>query len=95
MNKGKHTTVTRELFALDGGGFVADTPGWKSLALWDTTPEEMDAYFPELRDLVQHCQFSDCSHTHEPNCAVLTAVDEGKIHPERYESYIRLRAGKD
>ena len=46
MNKGKHTTVTRELFALDGGGYVADTPGWKSLALWDTTPEEMDAYFP-------------------------------------------------
>ncbi len=95
INKGKHTTVTRELFALDGGGYVADTPGWKSLALWDTTPEEMDAYFPELRGLVQHCQFSDCTHVHEPGCAVRAALDEGKIHSDRYESYLRLRAGKD
>ena len=95
VNKGKHTTVTRQLFALEGGGYVADTPGWKSLALWDTTPEEMDAYFPELRELVQHCQFSDCTHLHEPGCAVRHALDEGTIHPERYESYLRLRAGKD
>lgn len=95
MKKGRHTTVTRELFALDGGGYVADTPGWKSLALWDTQPEELDAYFPELRDLVPHCQYSDCTHTHEPNCAVRAALEEGKIHPERYESYLRLRAGED
>ena len=95
VNKGKHTTVTRQLFALEGSGYVADTPGWKSLALWDTTPEEMDAYFPELRELVQHCQFSDCTHLHEPGCAVRHALDEGTIHPERYESYLRLRAGKD
>jgi ribosome biogenesis GTPase len=95
MNKGKHTTVTRQMFKLEGGGYVADTPGWKSLALWDTEPEELDAYFPELRDLVQHCQFSDCTHIHEPGCAVLTALKEGTIHPERYESYLRLRAGQD
>jgi ribosome biogenesis GTPase / thiamine phosphate phosphatase len=95
MNKGKHTTVTRQMFKLEGGGYVADTPGWKSLALWDTEPEELDAYFPELRDLVQHCQFSDCTHIHEPACAVLAALKEGKIHPERYESYLRLRSGKD
>ncbi|MGB8980593.1 MAG: ribosome small subunit-dependent GTPase A [Anaerolineales bacterium] len=95
MNKGKHTTVTRQLFPLEGGGYVADTPGWKSLALWDTEPEEIDAYFPELRELVQHCQFSDCTHTHEPDCAVRRALDEGKIHPERYASYLRLRSGKD
>ena len=95
MNKGKHTTVTRELFPLEGGGYVADTPGWKSLALWDTEPEEIDGYFPELRDLVQHCQFSDCTHTHEPGCAVRRALVEGKIHPERYESYLRLRSGQD
>jgi ribosome biogenesis GTPase / thiamine phosphate phosphatase len=95
LKKGRHTTVTRELFALDGGGYVADTPGWKSLALWDTQPEELDAYFPELRDLVPHCQYSDCTHTHEPNCAVRAALDEGKIHPERYESYVRLRAGEE
>ena len=95
MNKGKHTTVTRELFPLEGGGYVADTPGWKSLALWDTEPEEIDGYFPELRELVQHCQFSDCTHTHEPGCAVRRALDEGKIHLERYQSYLRLRSGKD
>jgi ribosome biogenesis GTPase / thiamine phosphate phosphatase len=95
MKKGKHTTVTRQLFPLEGGGYVADTPGWKSLALWDTEPEEIDAYFPELRNLVQHCQFSDCTHIHEPDCAVRRALEEGTIHPERYESYLRLRAGED
>ena len=95
INKGRHTTVTRQLFPLEGGGYVADTPGWRSLALWDTEPEELDAYFPELRDLVPHCQFSDCTHIHEPGCAVLAALNEGKIHRERYESYLRLRSGKD
>ena len=95
MNKGRHTTVTRQMFALDGGGYVADTPGWKSLALWDTEAEEMDAYFPELRDLVPQCQFSDCSHKHEPGCAVLAALKTGTVHPERYDSYLRLRAGQE
>lgn len=95
MNKGRHTTVTRQMFPLEGGGYVADTPGWKSLALWDTEAAEMDAYFPELRDLVPHCQFSDCTHIHEPGCAVLAALGAGKIYPERYESYLRLRAGQE
>jgi ribosome biogenesis GTPase len=97
MNKGRHTTVTRQMFALAerGGGYVADTPGWKSLALWDTEAEEIDAYFPELRDLVPHCQFSDCTHKHEPGCAVLAALKAGTIHPERYDSYLRLRAGQE
>jgi ribosome biogenesis GTPase / thiamine phosphate phosphatase len=95
LNKGRHTTVTRQLFPLEGGGYVADTPGWKSLALWDTEPEEIDGYFPELRELVQHCQFNDCTHTHEPGCAVRRALEEGTIHRERYESYLRLRAGQD
>ena len=95
MDKGRHTTVTRQMFPLVDGGYVADTPGWKSLALWDTEPEEMEAYFPELRELVQDCQFSDCSHTHEPNCAVLKAVKEGRVHPERFESFLRLRTGQE
>ena len=95
MKKGKHTTVTRQLFALEGGGYLADTPGWKSLALWDTEPEEIDAYFPELRDLVPLCQFSDCSHRHEPGCAVLAALKENKIYQQRYDSYLRLRAGEE
>jgi ribosome biogenesis GTPase len=95
MQKGKHTTVVRQLFPLAGGGYVADTPGWKSLALWDTEPEEIDGYFPELRERVAHCQFSDCTHIHEPGCAVLGAVEQGVVHPERYESYLRLRAGEE
>ena len=95
MKKGKHTTVTRQMFPLEGGGYVADTPGWKSLGLWDTEAEEMEAYFPELRDLVQHCQFSDCTHTHEPKCAVLAAVEDGRVHRERFDSFLRLRAGQE
>ncbi len=94
VNKGKHTTVVRQLFPLDGHGYVADTPGWKSLALWDTEPEEIDAYFPEIAPLVSECQFSDCTHTHEPGCAVRTAVDAGQVHPGRYDSYLKMRAGQ-
>ncbi len=95
VDKGRHTTVARQLIPLAGGGYVADTPGWKSLALWDTEPEEMDAYFPELAPLVMDCQFSDCSHTHEPGCAVLAGLKAGKIHAQRYESYLRLKAGQE
>jgi ribosome biogenesis GTPase / thiamine phosphate phosphatase len=93
--KGRHTTVDSQLFPLEGGGYVADTPGLKALALWDIEPEELDAYFPEIRDLVEYCQFSDCSHIHEPGCAVRAAVEEDRIDPERYESYVRLRLGDE
>jgi ribosome biogenesis GTPase len=94
-SKGRHTTVFRELFPLEGGGYVADTPGLKALALWDIEPEELDGYFPELRDLVADCQFSDCTHLHEPGCAVLAALEAGEIHPERYQSYVRMRQGEE
>lgn len=93
--KGKHTTVVREMFPLEGGGYVADTPGLKALALWDIEPEEVDGYFPEIRGLVSECQFSNCMHLHEPGCAVKAAVEAGKINFERYESYIRLRLGEE
>lgn len=89
--KGRHTTVVPELLALDGGGWVADTPGIRALALFDTDPEELDAYFPEIAPLVADCQFSDCTHIVEPGCAVIAAVEAGEIHPERYESYVVLR----
>jgi len=92
--KGRHTTNVRELFRLDAGGYVADLPGLRTLALWDTEPEELDGYFPELRDLVPYCQFSDCSHQNEPGCAVRAAVAEGRVSPARYESYLRLRTGE-
>ncbi len=89
--EGRHTTVVREMFPLAEGGYVADTPGLKAFSLWDVAPEELDAYFPEMRDLVAYCEFSDCTHLHEPGCAVRRAVEEGRIHPERYQSYVRLR----
>ncbi len=92
--KGQHTTVMRQLFKLDNGGYLADLPGIRTLALWDTDPEELDGYFPELRTKVEHCQFNDCTHRNESGCAVLSAVAAGEIHPERYESYLRLRYGE-
>ncbi|GAB4491505.1 MAG: ribosome small subunit-dependent GTPase A [Anaerolineales bacterium] len=95
IKKGTHTTNFRQLHRLQVGGWVADAPGWKSLALWDTEPEEMDAYFPELRGLVAECQFSDCTHAHEPGCAVLAAVQDGRVRRERYDSYLRLKTGQE
>ncbi len=92
--KGIHTTVFPELLSLSGGGYVADTPGLKAFALWDIEPDELDAYFREIRGLVADCHFSDCSHTHEPGCAVIAAVERGSISPERYDSYQRMRAGE-
>lgn len=92
--KGRHTTVVRELFPLLGGGWVADTPGLKALALWDIEAEELDAYFPELRQLVADCQFSNCTHQHEPGCAVQKALAAGAISAQRYESYLRMRFGE-
>jgi ribosome biogenesis GTPase len=85
----------REMFPLVEGGYVADTPGLKALALWDTQPEELDGYFPELRPLVASCQFSNCTHRGEPGCAVRAAVAQGQVHPERYRSYLRLRYGEE
>lgn len=93
--KGRHTTVVREMYPLEEGGYVADTPGLKAFALWDIEPEEIDGYFPELRALVPHCQFSDCTHLHEPGCAVREALESGDVHPERYASYLRMRLGQE
>jgi len=90
--RGQHTTVVPELLELNDGGFVADTPGLKAFGLWDIESEELDAYFPEMRDLVAQCEFSDCMHVHEPGCAIITAVEDGNIAPERYDSYLRMCA---
>jgi ribosome biogenesis GTPase len=94
-SKGRHTTVVRQLHALEDGGYVADTPGLKALALWDIEPEELDGYMPEMRALVAQCQFSDCTHVHEPGCAVIEAVEDGRIHLERYQSYLRMRFSEE
>jgi ribosome biogenesis GTPase len=89
--KGLHTTRHVELIPLEIGGYVADTPGIRSLALFDLEPEELDAYYREIAPLVPDCAFSDCTHTHEPGCAVRAAVEDGRVSPERYDSYLRLR----
>jgi ribosome biogenesis GTPase len=87
--------VVRELFPLAGGGFEADTPGITALALWDISPAELDGYFPEMAGREQQCAFSDCTHVHEPGCAVQAAVEAGQIHPSRYRSYLRMRFGEE
>jgi ribosome biogenesis GTPase len=89
--KGMHTTRHVELIPLEMGGYVADTPGIRSLALYDIEPDELDGYFREIAPLVARCQFSDCTHTHEPRCAVRAAVTAGQVSPQRYDSYLRLR----
>ncbi len=88
--KGRHATVIPEIVPLSAGGYVADTPGLRSLALWDLVPEELDAYFPEMRPWVAHCYYPGCSHIHEPGCAVKAAVERGEISPARYDSYVRM-----
>lgn len=94
-SKGRHTTVVREMFPLTGGGYVADLPGMRMLSLWDIQPEELDGYFPDLRDLVQNCQFNDCTHQNEPGCAISAAVEAGTVSQARYISYLKLRFGED
>jgi len=89
--KGRHTTTVTEMIPLEAGGWVADTPGIRALALFDLEPEEIDAYFPDIAPHVPHCAFSDCHHHAEPGCAVLAALKAGQIDQHRYESYVRLQ----
>ena len=91
--KGRHTTEVRELYCLAGGGYLADMPGLRALALWDIQPEELDGYFPEMKCLVKTCQYNDCNHRSEPGCSIREAVADGRIHPERYKSYLSMRFG--
>jgi ribosome biogenesis GTPase / thiamine phosphate phosphatase len=91
LKKGKHTTVVPELVALDDESWIADTPGLRSYAVWDVQAEELDGYYREIAPLVSRCVFSDCTHTHEPGCAVQAAVTQGKVSAARYDSYCRLR----
>ncbi|MCC5928105.1 MAG: ribosome small subunit-dependent GTPase A [Cyclobacteriaceae bacterium] len=89
-NKGTHTTTFAEMFSLSPDTFVIDTPGIKELGLLDFYDEEICHFFPEMRDLFGQCRFYNCTHTHEPGCAVIQAVEEGKIAPSRYESYLGI-----
>jgi ribosome biogenesis GTPase len=91
--KGKHTTTATELLRIGPGTFVADTPGIRALALHGVEPEDLEQCFPELRAYLGNCFYPDCTHVHEPGCAVQEAVERGDISRERYESYAALRRG--
>jgi len=89
--KGKHTTTRAELMPLPHGGFVVDTPGLKEFGLLDAESTELVTAFPEIAAEIGGCRFSDCSHTHEPDCAVRVAVEDGVIDAERYASFLKIR----
>ena len=91
--KGRHTTTLVELFSLDFGGEVADTPGIREVGLWGVDTENLEYYFPEMEPYLGHCKYNDCAHVAEPDCAVQDAVAAGEIHAERYRSYTVLRTG--
>ncbi|MCR5114640.1 MAG: ribosome small subunit-dependent GTPase A [Bacteroidales bacterium] len=93
-SKGTHTTTFASMFAV-GDGFLIDTPGVKEFGLIRYRPEEIRDYFPEIRKYNNCCRFSDCSHTHEPGCAVLQALEEGEIAPHRYENYLNILNDSD
>lgn len=88
--KGKHTTTFSELHKLDDGGYIIDTPGIKELGLVEMKKEEVGHYFPEFRKLMNQCRFDNCTHTNEPNCAVIKALEEGTIYAERYHNYLSI-----
>ncbi len=94
-DKGVHTTTFAEMFQLNPETFVIDTPGIKELGLIDIEEEELSHYFPEMRDLMGQCKFYNCTHTHEPKCAVIEAVEAGKIAISRYESYLSMLEDDD
>lgn len=93
--KGTHTTTTTQLIPLEFGGWCVDTPGIKSFGVWNLDRDELEGYFPEIHELGVNCKFSDCTHMHEEQCAVLDALDEEKLSPLRYTSYQALRQGLD
>ncbi len=89
--EGTHTTRDSELVKLDGGGYLADTPGIRQLTVWDVEPEELDGYYRDIEPFVQRCRFRDCTHRNEPGCGVRSAVEQGEISRARYQSYLILR----
>lgn len=88
--KGTHTTTYAEMFDLEFGGAIIDSPGIKEWGLVEMNPKEIGHYFPEIRERMHDCRFSDCIHKNEPDCAVLGAVEKGEFSARRYEGYLRL-----
>lgn len=93
--KGRHTTIGSRLYEIDDDTWVADTPGMRALAMHAVNPEHLDSYFVEFRPFLGECFYQDCTHVHEPTCAIREAVEAGRIATERYESYVSLRSGQE
>ncbi len=87
---GKHTTAYSEMYELENGGYIIDTPGIKGFGLIDFEENEIGLFFPEIFKLSKYCQYYNCSHTHEPECKVKDAVESGKLSMSRYRSYINI-----
>lgn len=90
-NRGQHTTTHVELHPLSFGGYIADTPGIRSIGLWKVTPDDMPHLYPEFRPYLGQCRFHNCLHIGEPDCRIKQAMAEGEIAAERYEGYARIR----
>jgi ribosome biogenesis GTPase len=90
--KGKHTTTLAELIPLSFGGYIIDTPGIRQFQLWDIVAAEVDGLFRDFRPYTHRCRFPDCTHSHEDDCAVKSAVADGLIDPRRYDSYCQIRS---
>ncbi len=90
-HRGRHTTTASRLYELEGDIRIIDTPGIRALGVWGITPTEVAWFFPDLAALGENCHFRNCSHTHEPDCAVTEALDKGELTPWRYDSYLRIR----
>ncbi len=88
--KGMHTTTFAEMFDLDMGGRIIDTPGLRELGIVDISKQELAQYFPEMRALMNDCQFNNCMHINEPGCAVKAAVSTGTVSVDRYASYLTI-----
>ncbi len=88
--KGLHTTTFAEMFDLEGGGRLIDTPGVREFGLVDITRQELSQYFPEMRERLNDCQFNNCMHLNEPGCAIKKAVNDGSVSVDRYASYMTI-----
>ena len=89
-HKGRHTTTFSTMYPLSSGGYLIDTPGIKGFGLIDIADAELWHYFPEMMRLAPQCRFYNCTHVHEPGCAVREAVERGEISWQRYESYLKM-----
>ena len=88
--QGRHTTTFYEMYSVNSGGFIVDTPGLRGFGLVDLKKEEIALYFPEMLKVAEDCRFAPCTHTHEPGCAVKEAVENGEISYDRYSSYLGM-----